>query len=686
MIDLSIQEKEIFKLFIDESLEQLQKVEEDLLKLENGYDAELIQEIFRMLHSIKGSSLSMGFQNLSEFMHDVEDLLDKVRKEQIVINEDILDLLYECSNKAKEIIEVISQGEKDDIDTSELRERIKNFTGTEYKPKTNKQFLDKFNIAEHELLIMDDAAKRGENVFVIKVEIQEDAVMKAMKAFLIINNFKNIGQVLRVWPENYETIEEDEFDNEFKAILITAKSKEIVIKNIDVAGDIKNIIIEEFKGKEIKNPDSKIVINVRKNLKENLLFRQEKRDYIRVNISKLDRILKTIGELVVNNGKLSQIIENLKTKYKKDPDIKDLMLTMQHLHLLGIILQESIMDVRVYTVENIFNKLEKMVKDLEKRRDKQINFVTIGKTIELDRGILEEIVDPLVHLVRNSVDHGIEPVEERIAKGKDPQGTITLRACYQENHVVIEVSDDGKGLDLEKIKQKALEKRLITVNEAKTMPEQELYNLIFLPGFSTAEVVTDLSGRGVGMDVVKTNIERLNGVIEVKSKKDKGCRFTIKLPLTLAIIQALLIKEGMINFAIPLTSIVETVRLTQQEFKNCIKKVKGEYVYAWRDQVIPVVDLGRYFDINCRLNNDKVYLVVAGFAEKYICFIVEKLLSEKQILIKNIGEYIGKGKLLGDIKGICGVSILGNGEFAYVIDVLEILKSLNSNNEIKSVG
>lgn len=671
---MNAQEKEIFNLFIEESTEQIEKVEEGLLKLDQEYDEETLQEVFRMIHSLKGSALSMGFENMSDFAHDSESLLDRIRAKSIAFNKDIINLLFECLDKIKEFKEIIVQKGNDEVNVTETQKKIISIIGRKHIKKGGKNTLDEFKVTEYELLVMDDAAKKGENVFIIKVEIEKDATMRAMKAFLAINNLKGLGQALRIWPENYETVEDEEFGYQFKLILITSKPKDIIEKNIDVAGEIENIIIEKFEGKEVESKTIDIKVNDK--LQDNMLFRPEKRDYIRVDIAKLDKLIGFVGELVIDNGRLTQITERLKSKFKGDPDIKDLLTTMGHVNYIGNELQESVMAVRVYTVENIFNRIQRMVRDLASRSDKKVNFITEGKNTELDRGILEEIVDPIVHLVRNAVDHGIESPEERIAKGKDPEGILEVRAKQQENNIIIEVNDDGKGIDFEAVKAKALEKNFISIDDVETMSEQQILNLIFLPGFSTAKVVTDISGRGVGMDVVKTNIEKINGLIEIETEKDKGCRFIIRLPLTLAIIQALLIKEGRINFAIPLTSVVETVRLTDSEIKEHIKKVKGKEVYVWRELVLPVIRLEKYYDIQNNPYDDRLFLIVVGFSNRYMCLIVDSLVGEQQVVIKNLGEYLGKGKVLGEVKGISGATILGDGSFAYVMDVPEILKEL----------
>lgn len=669
-------ENEMFDLFLEESSEQIEKIEEGILRLEQGEDEETIKEIFRMAHSLKGSSSTMGFMNMSEFTHDVENLLDKIKTKAVPVSGEIIALLFESLDKIKEIKDNIAQAQNDEVDTDELREKLAAIIGKKYDlKKPNKNVLDSFNVTEYELLIMDDAVKKGESVFVAKVEIQEDAGMRAMKVFLIINNLKDMGQVLRVWPEGYETADDSTFGFNFKFVIITTKTEEDIENVINSAGEIKKCTVERFDGQDSESKNT-IDVRVSSAVKDNFQFRTEKRSTIRVDITKLDKLIGLVGELVIDKERLLQLSDRLRIKYKNDSDVQDLLATMPHVDFIGTELQEAVMAVRMYTVENVFGRFPRMVRDLAAKSGKSVNFITEGENTELDRGIIEEIVDPLVHLLRNSVDHGIETVEERIAKGKEPQGTVTLKARQEESNVVIEVVDDGKGIDIEAVKKKAIEKGIVSEESAEKLSQDEILNFIFMPGFSTAKVVTDVSGRGVGMDVVKTNIEKLNGIIEIATEKGNGSKFTIKLPLTLAIIQSLLIQEKEIRFAIPLSSVIETIRLKKEEIKEKIKKVKGKEVYIWRDQVVPVIRLGKYFEINNEIDDKKMFLIVVGFSEKRICFAVEELIGEQQIVIKSLGEYLGKGKLFGNIKGISGATILGDGSFAYIIDIPGILKEI----------
>lgn len=669
-------ENEMFELFLEESTEQIEKIEEGILRLEQGEDEETIQEIFRMAHSLKGSSSTMGFMTMSEFTHGLENLLDKIKTKALPISEEIIALLFESLDKMKEIKDNIAQTQSDEIDTSGIREKLANIIGNKAAiRKPNNNALESFNVSEYEILVMDDAVKKGENVFIVKVEIQEDAGMRAMKAFLIMNNLKDMGQALRVWPEDYETADDSTFGSDFKFIMITTRTYEEIEKVVSAAGEIKKCTVEKFEGQDSESKNT-IDVKVSNAVKDNSAFRNEKRSTIRVDITKLDKLIGLVGELVIDKERLLQLSDRLRLKYKNDTDVQELLVTMPHVDFIGTELQEAVMAVRMYTVENVFSRFPRMVRDLATKSGKSINFLTEGEDTELDRGLIEEIVDPLVHLLRNSVDHGIETVEERTAKGKDPQGTVTLKAKQEENNVVIEVIDDGKGIDTEVVKRKAIEKGIIDEENAEKLTQSEILKLIFLPGFSTAKVVTDVSGRGVGMDVVKTNIEKLNGIIETETEKDKGSKFIIKLPLTLAIIQALLIHEKEIRFAIPLSSVIETIRLKEEEVQEKIKRVKGKEVYIWRNQVIPVIRLGKYFEIKDELNDKKMFLIVVGFSDKRICFAVEGLIGEQQIVIKSLGEYLGEGKLFGDIKGISGATILGDGSFAYITDIPGILKEI----------
>ena len=676
----------LFGTFIEESSEQLEIIEQELLKLEiNSQDEEVLEEVFRIAHSLKGSSSMMGFRNMTKLTHSLENILQKVKEKEIKVTTEIIDILFKSLDMIKDMKESV-QGQKENIkiDPQNLINKLEDLANQNNSQRKNKKdnvdiSSGEFKISKNDKYIIDDAIKRGEQIYIIKIELEEDVVMKSIKSFLIVNNLKGIGQVLRIKPEDYEALPDDEFGNMLSLVILSSVDKEEVKEQIEVVNEIKKVIITNYCEQDELEDDQKfgqegIELKVSDNMKDNFDFRAEKRSTIRVDIKKLDKMMSLAGELVIDKERLMQISTKLRYKYNHDKDVQDLLAAMPHLDFIGDEIQESIMSVRMYTVENVFDRFPRMIRDLAHRSGKEINFSSEGKETELDRSIIEEIVDPIVHLLRNSVDHGIETKEERISKGKNPIGNIILRARQEQNNVVIEVEDDGKGIDPESIKKKVLEKGLATKEKLLNQNQSEILEYIFMPGFSTSEVVSEISGRGIGMDVVKTNIEKLNGIIDLTSEKGKGTKIILKLPLTLAIIQALLIKQGNNKFAVPLTSVIETIRLTNKESEELIKHIKEKEMFSWRDIVIPVVRLERYFEIPLQQEIDKCFAIVLAFSEKLICLLVEKLVGEQQIVIKSLGEYLGKGKLFGDVKGISGATILGDGSFALILDIPGVLK------------
>ncbi len=675
----------LFGTFVEESTEQLEIIEQEILKLEkDSQDEEALEEVFRMAHSLKGSSSLMGFQNMTKLTHSLESLLQKIKDKEIKMTTETVDILFRSLDMIKAMKDSVQdQKESNKFNPQPLIDKIEQLTD-EIKADSKrkiKDFTGEFKISKQDKKIIDDAIRRGEQVYIIKIVIEEDAVMKAIKAFLIVNNLKGIGQVLRISPEDYESLPDNEFGKTLSLVLLSSEDKELVKEQIEVVNEIEKVIITNYfyqegdDGSLIENQEG-LELRVSSNVKDNSDFRQEKRSTIRVDIRKLDKLMSLAGELVIDKERLMQISTKLRYKYNNDKDVQDLLAAMPHLDFIGDEIQESIMSVRMYTMENIFDRFPRMIRDLAHRSGKEINFTSEGKETELDRSIIEEIVDPIVHLLRNSVDHGIETREERLLKGKSPTANISLKARQEENHVVIEVSDDGRGIDIEAVKQKAIEKGLASMEKLQRQSENEILDYLFMSGFSTSQVVSEISGRGVGMDVVKTNIEKLNGKIDINTEKDAGTKVILKLPLTLAIIQALLIKQGNNKFAVPLISVIETLRLGKKELEEQIKHVKDKEMFSWRDMVIPVVRLDKYFEVPVKQKSDKCFAVVLAFSEKRLCLLVERLIGEQQVVIKSLGEYLGKGKLFGDIKGLSGATILGDGSFALVLDIPGILKNL----------
>jgi len=558
--------------FILESSEIIEQLDQDLVELEHRKnDLDLLNKIFRAAHTIKGSSSFLGFDKLSTVTHHAEEILNKLRKGEMIVVPEIMDILLEFVDVIKKILDDIKNGR------------------------------DTVNI---------------------------DQIVKKLK-----------------------------LANEGKVSVSSSQPK-----TSDSGKQQKSEPKEDGEGANLKKATKAI------------------EQTIRVDVSRLDSLMNLVGELVLSRNRIVQISSELERKFEGDYLVEQLIETTSQIGLITTELQLAVMKTRMVPIGKVFNKFPRMIRDLARDLKKDVELIITGEDTELDKSVVEEIGDPLVHMIRNAVDHGIESPEERIKKGKSAKGKVHLAAYHEGNHIVIEITDDGKGMDSEKLKKKAIEKKVITPEEAKSMSIDECFGLIFKPGFSTAEKVTGVSGRGVGMDVVKTNIEKLNGIISIESEVDKGSVFKLKLPLTLAIIQALLVEVSGEVFAIPLVSVIETVRINETEIHN----FEGREVLKLRDSVLSLVRLDDVFGLEGSFSQD-IYVVVVALAEKRIGFVVDRLVGQEEIVIKSLGDYLS-----GNV-GIAGATIMGDGKVRLILDVSGIMdiasrmpKKIKKSKSIKS--
>ncbi|MBZ4672635.1 MAG: hybrid sensor histidine kinase/response regulator [Deferribacteraceae bacterium] len=554
--------------FIVESEELIEKLDQDLVELEHRKnDLDLLNGIFRCAHTIKGSSSFLGFDKMATVTHHAEEILNKLRKGEMAVTKEIMDVLLEFVDVVKQLMDDI----KNNSDTASIDETVK-----------------KLKLANEGKLVAPSSVKTQEQ---------------------------------------------------------SGKTKESK-KNVNKPSQIKKVT------KAIEQT-------------------------IRVDVSRLDSLMNLVGELVLSRNRITQLAVELEKKYEGDFIIEQLAETTSQIGLITTELQLAVMKTRMVPIGKVFNKFPRMVRDLCRDLNKEIDLVIAGEDTELDKSVVEEIGDPLIHMIRNAVDHGVESPEERVKKGKPKKGTVWLNAYHEGNHIVIEIKDDGKGIDPEKIKQKAIEKEVITPDEAKNLNKEEVLGLIFKPGFSTAEKVTGVSGRGVGMDVVKTNIEKLNGIINIESEINKGSTFKLKLPLTLAIIQALLVEVSGEVFAIPLVSVIETVKINDNE----IHSFEGREVLKLRDSVLSLIRLDEVFQLEGSFSQD-MYVVVVALAEMRIGLIVDRLVGQEEIVIKSLGEYLG-----GNV-GIAGATIMGDGKVRLIVDVsgvMEIATKMPRRSKRKSM-
>lgn len=565
--------QELVQDFLVETNEIIENLDHDLVELEsNQNDLELLNKIFRGAHTMKGSSSFLGFNKLAELTHHAEDILNKLRKGEMVVTREIMDTLLEFVDKTKQIISDIENG----TDTTDCAS------------------------------VIEDLKLASEGKLTAKTKNNSSAAQAAPAAQPAAAPAAQAAPAAAPKPQ-------------------AAPQKQEAPKVVHQATQVEQTI--------------------------------------RVDVSRLDSLVNLVGELVLSRNMLSQIAGELENKFENEYLVEQLLVATNAIGMNTTELQLAIMKTRMIAIGKVFNKFPRVVRDIARDTGKEIELIISGEETELDKQVIESIGDPLLHMIRNSCDHGVETPDVRVAKGKPRMGTVNLSAYHEGNHVVIEIKDDGAGMDPDKLKRKAVEKGVITVDEANSMDDKQAFSLIFKPGFSTADKITNISGRGVGMDVVRTNIEKLNGIITIDSKIDAGTTFYLKLPLTLAIIQALLVEVAGETFAIPLASVVETVRITNEE----IHSFEGREVLKLRDRVLSLIRLDEAFALD-ELEQDEIYVVVVALAEKQLGFIVDKLIGQEEIVIKSLGDYLGGNP------GIAGATITGDGRVRLILDVAGVIE------------
>jgi len=644
-------------VFLEETKEHLQTLTQALIDLE-GSDAEsaaeALNEAFRAVHTIKGMSASMEFRNMEHLCHSVEDVLDELRSGSRGVTPEIIDLLLESSTKLEELTGSIEENGNDDIDVSAVLSELKNLlSGEEGKEKEKEKEKEKKEEEGNE----ERGSVQKRKTYEIKVSLDKSCEFKGARGFLALKNLAEIGEVLKTIPSQ-DDIENGNFDSEFEILLATDADEEGVKNALMSVGDIEKVDIfsGEGEGKEevagVKSRAGRSEDNSSKGKRTTMKS-------VRISIDKLDTVVNFVGELVIHKSRLIQIA--------REHDIEELSSTMAVVERTISDLQYEVTQMKMIPVEHVFNRFPKLVRDLYRAQGKEVEFIIEGKEIELDRTVLDEVVDPIVHLLRNAVDHGIELPEERVRKGKSRKGRIKLVAQRETGHVTISVEDDGKGLDADKLRQKAVSNGFISADEASKLSDEDAFKLIFISGFSTAEKTTEVSGRGVGMGVVKTKVEALGGLVDIQSEKDKGTRIMLKLPLTTAIIQALLVSVCHNIYAIPLTNVCEIISVSKED----IKTMGGTEVVTLRGSILPLVMLQSLFGLSANTNNnnsthnhgDKIVVVVVERSEGRIGLVVDAALEQQEIVVKPPDEH------LQGVTGVGGFTILGDGSVIPILDV-----------------
>lgn len=663
--------EQYLQMFFDESAEYLQQLNENVLLLEeNPDDEEIINAVFRAAHSVKGMSATMGYERLTDLTHRIENILAKVRNKELQINEHIIDTLFLGLDYIKTLLDDIRANGEEVTDVStylrKLEEILENGgviqepVGADRKAKAGQQdFNAMLTLTEEEKEEIYNKMTGDESVYNIKVILAQDCLLKNVRGYMILKKAQELGYLAKSNPDQREIEDEDFGDSIYIKLVSSLKEKQIKQEFADIIDVAEVIIHKEDKQakvvKEIEKEEKKIQVDNNKKLREGLSNIQVS-PTVRVDIKKLDNLMNMVGELLINKTRLEGL--NIQSDVYQDI-IQQLDRVTQDLHHI-------VMQIRMVPIGGIFNRFPRMVRDLSKELNKEIDLVIEGADTELDRSLIDELGDPLMHILRNSIDHGIETPEVRKEKGKSPAGTILLRAYQKGSEIIIEVEDDGAGIDTDRVVEKAIQKGVITADDARQMEERDKLNLIFQPGFSTSEEVTDISGRGVGMDVVRNVVEALDGQVFVESELDVGTRFTISLPLTLAITQALMVVINNEVYAIPLSSISETLLISPDE----IMQVRGQDVILLRENTIPLVEAARQLNLPVEYGKYKEYeeipVVIIKSAERLVGLIVDELLNQQEIVIKSLGKY------LINIKNISGATIVGDGDVALILDVRNI--------------
>lgn len=670
------------EIFIEESKEHLQSVNENLLLLENNpEDTTIVNEVFRSAHTLKGMSATMGYEDLANLTHQMENVLDGIRNQQISVTPSILDVVFLAVDDLEAMIESIATGGDGKRDVTYVVQQLEHIekgkssstaahTNADVKSGNSEgETTPQIYYDEFELTVLQQSKEQGYEVYEITISLAKDCLLKAARVFMVFEVLDKSGEVIKAVP-SVEQLEEEQFDSHFTVTYVSRESKDDIRKKINKISEIEEVMIHILSLEGVRHQQDQVA---ELNLKQNLVTGNEGPEKIepakkgskttsprsissssktiRVNIERLDILMNLFEELVIDRGRLEQISADL-----NHPELQE---TVERMSRISGDLQNIILNMRMVPVETVFNRFPRMVRQLARELNKKINLEIIGAETELDRTVIDEIGDPLVHLLRNALDHGIETPEERIAHDKPAEGTVKLKAYHSGNHVFIEIEDDGAGISREKVLQKALANDLVSPQQAETLTDKQIYELILASGFSTAKEVSDVSGRGVGLDVVKNTIESLGGSISIDSMEGQGSVFSIQLPLTLSIISVMLVEIQREKFAIPLSSIIETAIVNKAD----IFSAHNQKVVDFRGKIVPLIHLKEIFEVPEYETEDELYsVVIVRKGEKMAGLVVDSFIGQQEIVLKSLGHY------LTNVFAISGATILGNGQVALIID------------------
>ena len=666
------------EVFLEESREHLQAVNDSILQLEKQpEDLNLVNEIFRSAHTLKGMAATMGYEDIASLTHKMENVLDMIRNHKLNVSTTIIDVIFLAIDALEDMVGSIQAGNDGKKDVSELVHRLDQIENGKQDvqierlataEEVNTVQTDMLGLDEFQVTIVEQAKDQGFSPYQITVELTEECILKGARAYMVFEALEDHGEIIHTNP-SVEEIEEGNFGQSFLMIFLSTVAPEMVKDIISKVSEVKDVEMESLTTTVSEEQQEEPILEEKLDAQtaaEEVAATTEKSapavvnhasKTIRVNLEKIDNLLNLFEEVVIDRSRLEVIAEGMENQELTD--------TVEHISRVSSDMQSLILAMRMVPIDQVFNRFPRMIRGLAKDLGKHIDLEIIGADTELDRTVIDEIGDHLVHLIRNSVDHGIELPEVRKQAGKSEEGKLTLRAFHSGNHVFIEIEDDGAGINHEKVKKKAIENGIITPAEADMLTKDEIANLILSSGFSTADKVSDISGRGVGLDVVKNKIESLGGQIAIESQPGRGSIFSIQLPLTLSIISTLLVNVQKEIYAIPLSSIIETVILE----KDQMMFAHGKKVMDFRGKVVPLVSLATVFEVPSQKEDEsKEYsVVIVKKGEKLTGLIVDSFIGQQEVVLKSLGNY------LKDVFAISGATILGNGEVALIIDPNELM-------------
>lgn len=664
-------------LFLQEAEEQLEVLEQETLILEREPTPERLQVIFRAAHTLKGSSRAMGFSRFAELTHETENILDQLRNGTLTIRTDIADRLLECIDTLGKMAEQIREGNGDAVECGNLVEQLHAIgNGGEAAPALKLVVAPKAakSMIPADLVpVLQEALAEGP-ILHARFRLHPDCVMKYVRAFMALSVAQEHGEVLVTAPD-LEALEEERFELDFEFAIQSKDSAEDILAKFKEIGEVESVTVDVWAPPtEEDEPDAEPQAQTANTAaappsgeapaSSGATRKGETGQTVRVDVARLDNLMNLVGELVIDRTRISQIGIEISQRYQ-DREVDALQETVGHIARITADLQDQIMKARMMPIETVFNRFPRVVRDLAQKLGKDVKLDLVGGETELDRSVIEVIGDPLLHILRNSVDHGVEAPAERSKVGKPAQGRVIVSARHQENHIVIEIIDDGKGIDLERVRTKAVNQGLITSDQAAKMSDKEALQLIFHSGLSTAAEVSEVSGRGVGMDIVRSNIQKLGGVIDLDSTPGEGSRFSLRLPLTLAIIRGLLVDVNGHVFVLPLGSVIETLFLDPSQ----VQRINRREVIVIRGQTTPLLRLRNVFEVCNGGDQADSYVVVVGLAEQRVGLVVDRLIGEQEVVIKSLSRFCG------ETVGVSGATILGDGNVALIVDVNGVIPS-----------